>query len=102
MIKWFLIYFKYWNRIFSIGMSDFVIQEFPKVTVPYIVCIILYFLYKIYITALIKKKYVRFHIPSLLIRPNVNIEPPPYDIYIVPLNIFDVRCSQGYIENKKY
>ena len=23
-------------------------------------------------------------------------------MYIVPFNIFDVRCSQGYIKNKKY
>ena len=36
-----------------------------------------------------KKKYVRFpchmFIPSILIRPNVNLEPLPYDMYITYL-----------------
>lgn len=106
MIKWFLIYFKYWNRIFFHWDVWLRHSRVPKSNSP-IYCMYNFVLPLQDIHYLFdKNKYVRFpchtFIPSILIRPNVNLEPLPYDMYIVPLNIFDVRCSQGYIENKKY
>lgn len=92
IIFW-IFYYIYWNRIFFHWDVWLRHSRVPKSNSP-IYCMYNFVLPLQDIHYLFdKNKYVRFpchtFIPSILIRPNVNLEPPPYDNY--------AHCTFKYI-----